>query len=741
MRLTLATLVAVGIVIVAPASRGDDAPKVVRAPAAPARAPRGVAKAPEASAPAEREVAEVRVLASKADSLPRVPGAGTVVTGKEIGRAEPVTMEEVLRRVPGVVVRQDYAGGSRLDVSIRGVDAGRSRRVLVLEDGIPIALNPYSEPDLYHAPAVEWLRGVEVVKGSGNVLFGPQTLAGTLNLLTTLPPDKPTARADLDVGTYGYSRALASYGDALGESRYVVQALHRSGDGFRLQPFSSTDGMMKLAIPTWKDGEAMVKLQIRRETAASDDVGLTRAMWASDPRRPTLKPDDELTFERYAASITHKQRLDEDTKLLTLLYAYRTTREWRRQDYTRSPIAGVPYTRIAGFGDEPGGALYFGAGNTVLHRQYDVAGVEPRLEHRFTTGLVAHTVDVGGRVLRETADSAQRAGTTTTTYDGASQYVEARGTTGLGAYVQDRIAFRPDLLVTPGVRLEHARYERAILRQDLGRGPEDIDVRGTKEATGIVPGVGIVYGQKRAHVFGGLHVGYAPPRFTSAVSPRGVPSTVRGDRSINYELGGRARAARWLDLEGTGFLSNFQNQVIANTEPGAEVTLVDAGATRLVGAEAMTRARVATLVKLPFELDVGARYTLARATFASGPYAGNALPYAPLHAASANVDVEHDTGLGGQVAWSVLGSQYTDVANTVAEDVTGRIGRVGARHIVDATLHYRYKPAAITFRLTVKNALDATYVAARRPEGIFPGPYRQVLLGVAWQWEGAARER
>ncbi|MCA9299553.1 MAG: TonB-dependent receptor, partial [Phycisphaerales bacterium] len=451
-----------------------------------------------------------------------------IVTGKEIRRAQPVRIEEVLRRVPGVVVRQSYAGGSRLDVSIRGVDGGRSRRVLILEDGIPISLNPYSEPDLYHAPAVEWLRGVEVVKGSGNILFGPQTLAGTLNLLTTLPPDKPTARADLDVGTYGYTRALASYGDALGDARYVVQALHRSGDGFRVQPFSSTDGMMKVAIPTWKDGEAMIKLQVRRETASSDDVGLTSAMWARDPRRPTLKPDDELVFERYAASITHKQRMDDDTKLTTLAYAYRTGRKWRRQDYTRSPVPGVAYERIAGDLGVQDGSLYFGSGNTVLDRTYDVMGVEPRLEHRFATDFVGHTVDVGGRVLYETADSAQRAGTTTTTYGGASQYAEARGTTGMGAYIQDRIAFRPDLLVTPGIRLEHARYARTILRQDLGSGPQDIDVRGTRDATGIIPGVGMIYGKKRAHVFGGLHAGYAPPRFTNAINANGFASNVKG---------------------------------------------------------------------------------------------------------------------------------------------------------------------------------------------------------------------
>jgi hypothetical protein len=62
------------------------------------------------------------------------------------------------------------------------------------------------------------------------------------------------------------------------------------------------------------------------------------------------------------------------------------------------------------------------------------------------------------------------------------------------------------------------------------------------------------------------------------------------------------------------------------------------------------------------------------------------------------------------------------------------------RHIVDATIHYRHKPSGLMFRLTAKNLLDADYIIARRPEGIFPGPYRQILIGVRWDWEGAARD-
>ncbi|MEA2746421.1 MAG: Fe(3+) dicitrate transport protein, partial [Myxococcales bacterium] len=55
--------------------------------------------------------------------------------------------------------------------------------------------------------------------------------------------------------------------------------------------------------------------------------------------------------------------------------------------------------------------------------------------------------------------------------------------------------------------------------------------------------------------------------------------------------------------------------------------------------------------------------------------------------------------------------------------------------IIDATAHYRHKPSGITLRLTAKNLLDTTYIQARRPNGIFPGPFRQIFLGLRWEWE------
>ena len=696
--------------------------------------PSGVgADAPPPAAKAA-EIPEVSVIGDRADAVQKTPGSTFLIGAKDLKAADPVDIAEMLRRIPGVTsARQDYGGGSRLDISIRGLDPGRSRRILMLEDGIPLSLNPYSEPDMYFGPAIERYRAIEVVKGSGNILFGPQTLAGTINFVTILPPERQSVVVDLDAGNYGYVRGLARYGDTIGDARYVVQVVERRGDGFRNQNFNTLDTLGKVIVPTGKDGQLVVRLSYHRDESASEDLGLTPGMWRIDPRRTTLIPADHSILNRYDAALIHEQTFSAQTKITSLVYAYETDRIWRRQDFTRAPQAGESYDTIVGDPTTPGAAVYLKNTNVVLDRWYTVMGFEPRAQHRMKTAGVGHTFEVGGRVLRELAHYQQRAGTYPESFAGANNSEEKHSGTAFSGYVQDRMAFTDKLLVTPGVRYEHFESNRTILRQ----GNADTFQSGDQAVNGLVPGIGILYGTKVASIFGGVHLGFAPPRIANAISPKGVPTEVHAEQSVDYELGTRMNPVKWLRFEGTGFLSNFSNQVVSTNAGtgGADTALSDAGATNILGVETSGTLAIHKILDVPTLIEIGGQYTFSRATFRYGTNAGNLLPYAPEHSASAHFDVEHRAGFGGQLAYAYVGKQFVDAANTRAEDIAGLLGLIDPWHIVDATVHYRHKPSGITLRLTAKNLLDTTYIQARRPNGIFPGPFRQIFLGVRWEWE------
>ena len=87
-----------------------------------------------------------------------------------------------------------------------------------------------------------------------------------------------------------------------------------------------------------------------------------------------------------------------------------------------------------------------------------------------------------------------------------------------------------------------------------------------------------------------------------------------------------------------------------------------------------------------------------------------------------------------RLAYRFVGPQFSEEANIVAEDITGRIGRIDSYAVADATIHYRHRPSGLTFRITGKNLFDSDFVVARRPEGIFTGGYQQFLFGIRWDY-------
>ncbi len=701
-------------------------------------ATRALAQDP-APAPKKEETPEVRVIGDKADSLQKIPGSGTLITHKEIERAQPQNAAEMLRRVPGFNVSEQQGGGLRLDLGVHGLDPGRARNVLILEDGIPMAINPYSEADMYTMPQIERMRGIEVVKGSGSVLFGPQTIGGVVNFLTLAPPSSEMSAVELDGGQRGFLKVLALHGDSVGSARYIVQAFHTKGDGFRDESFNTTDVMGKVAFETGANGEATVKLAFHDDATRSDDVGLTREMFKANREQGTLAPADHIDQQRYDASLTHEQRIGSRTVLKTLLYAYETKRIWNREDYDRANVPGVSYDHVAGDTAFPNGGIYFRSTNTILDRNYDVAAIEPKLQTRGETGDVGHTLDVGTRVLTETAHYRQLSGDTPSAQTGTLDYEFEHHTYAFAAYAQDRLKFRDWLLVTPGIRYEYADLQSTLLRQPGATGTTNVNVPSNGTAGGLIPGVGMTAGTPELHAFGGMFVGYAPPRITTPINPKGgAVGQLDSEKSINYEIGARFTKRKKFHAELSGFLLDFSAQNVQTGAVGgaSSLALFNAGATRHYGVEGEARLDLGNLLSLGgTALELGERFTFARAVFAQGTYKGNILPYSPSAVLVTTLAAGHALGpgnIGGELGWFYQSEEFTDPNDTRAEDVTGRTGVIGARHVFDLSARYKHTRSGLTLKLSAKSFTNDIYVAERMPEGIHAGGFRQIILGLRW---------
>jgi len=691
-----------------------------------------------ASAPAQEktpsEPIEVSVIGESDDALQRVPGSRTLLNAKEVERTAPVTTAELLRRITSLNVSSEDVHGLRLNIGLRGLDPTRSRSILILEDGVPIAINPYAEPDLYYSTPLGRIRAIELLKGSGAVLFGPQTIGGVINFLTIAPPDKREAASTLELGDYGFFHGSARYGDAYESARFVMMADFRRADGPRDIGFRAVDLMAKAAFATGPRSELQLKVAAYDEISQSTYIGLTRDMFEADPKHPTIAPDDEFHVRRLDVSLTHRHRFDEETELRTLAYGYLTNRTWRRQRYDRAPVDGVDYIRVEGDPDSLLGGIFFRNESMIRDRHYQVAGVEPVLETRIDAGGVRQTLTVGVRGHVEFGQREQRGTDFVTSDAGDTEISETQRTLALAAYAQDRIAFRDWLLVTPGVRFEYANMQRGTLRELNEAGvPVDLDIEGNSATAAVIPGIGIVVGTPDINGFGGVHVGYAPPRVSSAISADGRDQELSAERSTNYEAGLRGRPAKGIALEGTGFLMVFQNQIVPGTlSSGAQSELVNGGSTIHRGAEASSTFEFGRLAKWGFDLDLSLRYTYALATYREGAFADNELPYAPQHHGSTSLAFEHPIGIGAQASWSFTGPQFTDEVNTELSDASGRVGEIPFVSALDLGAHYTYAPWGLTASLNVKNVIGDVHIETRRPDGIHTGGFRQIIGGLKW---------
>lgn len=97
----------------------------------------------------QQDMPQIEVIGQPA-RLVRIPGSATVIRAEALVRTQPVSGNEVLRKVAGIHAVEEEGIGMRANIGIRGLDPNRSRTILVMEDGVPVSLAPYGEPELYY---------------------------------------------------------------------------------------------------------------------------------------------------------------------------------------------------------------------------------------------------------------------------------------------------------------------------------------------------------------------------------------------------------------------------------------------------------------------------------------------------------------------------------------------------------------------------------------------------------------
>lgn len=105
----------------------------------------------------------------------------TTITQEQIQSINPSTFDEILRYVPGIVIRQNSAG-KLTSLSMRG---GNSGSTMILIDGNPLsdASGISNDIDLSSIP-VDNIEKIEIVKGPLSASLGASAINGAINIIT-----------------------------------------------------------------------------------------------------------------------------------------------------------------------------------------------------------------------------------------------------------------------------------------------------------------------------------------------------------------------------------------------------------------------------------------------------------------------------------------------------------------------------------------------------------------------------
>ncbi len=667
------------------------------------------------------------------ERLPAIGGAADTVGEAALTTSRPFTVNEALRRVPGLHVRDEEGFGLRPNIGLRGLNPTRATKVTLLEDGLPLAYAPYGDNASYYHPPIDRFAGFEVLKGAHTLLFGPQTIGGVVNYLTPDAPRTPGGFLQLAAGNRAYFNGHLQ----LGGHGALLDYTHKEGQGSRDNLDHAIDDLnLKYTFQLGDRHTLTLRGNYYTEDSTVTYSGLTQAEFDRLGARYNPFKNDTFDIARTGLSLTHRLTLAGGASLATSAYSFAFDRDWWRQSSNSQDgqhgagalsytIDGVTATflqhRLAGRRVDPDTQFPNVQGRL---RAYDTLG----LETRFIQPTRAGEFQTGLKLQREEQARLQVNGASPTARTGTlaeNNYRDTRAWSAFAAHRFDLGAFA----LTPIVRHESVEAER------LNR---LANVTGATDLNRFLPGLGATWRTgEHTTVFASVHRGFAPPRVEDLIGGTGTVTDVDAEKSLNSELGLRAELRPGLSLQAALFRQDFDNLIAVGSIAG--------GGTPLSQGEALFQGlELGLTVSLPEGFRGRLAYTrlftarqetpflnVATKLAIPGSAAGLRQPYAPADTFTTALGWVRNA-FDGELEAQYVGPHFSDFANTAAPTADGQRGRIASALVWNATLNYRAN-ARFTLYLTAKNLTDKTHITDRT-RGIQVGQPRLLQAGTRFSF-------
>jgi iron complex outermembrane receptor protein len=598
-----------------------------------------------------------------------------VITRQEIERSTATSVIELLSHQAGIQVR-DSTGGPDLQIDIRGFGQTGDLNTAVLIDGQRFN-DIDTSPVKWSSIPLSAVERIEILPGSGAVLYGSGATGGVINIVTRRPrAGERSAEAQAGAGSYGATdlqAALTLGGENIGMR--VNATDYRSGN-YRVNNQLAQRNLLADLRTLGRDGHVYAKLGFDQQDLRNPGQR-TLAELALD-RRGTVTPLDFSSREG--------ARVDLGGNLTVGAAEFAANLAYRTQE-TRA---------------------FFSTFASEVNNGTDSVALSPRARLAHRLGGFAHTL-VGGVDLEEGNLDRNVSGAFFAGRTKARQQKQ-------GAYLQNNSMLGNGWLVTVGARAQQAE----TMLDDPATSPAPLRKTHRPHASELA--LRHQFSAALA-VYGKLGRSFRLPsveeiNFTT-------PSVLEPQTSRDKEIGTEYRTAE-ARARVSLYRIDLENEIAFNPILFDNINL---SPTRREGLEIESVARISGSV------DLFANYAHVLARFRSGVYggvnlAGNAVPLVPRNALT--VGGSWLTGPKSRLAATIryVGEQrfINDEANLLALEIP-------AYTTVDLKLVHQ--AGRWHFEAGVKNLLDEKYYTQGgvNPAGVirvFPAPERNGFISARY---------
>jgi Fe(3+) dicitrate transport protein len=686
-------------------------------------------------------------------------GSASYISEEDLKKFSYTNINRVLQTVPGINIYEEDGFGLRPNISLRGTSPERSAKINLMEDGILIAPAPYSAPAAYYFPTIGRMQAIEVLKGSSQIQYGPNTTGGAINMISSQIPNRFSGRASIASGNYGSRNTQLVIGDSFKNFGFVTDYFNYNSDGFKNLDgggntgFDKSDYLAKFRVNSNLDAKTYqsltFKIQYSEEEANETYLGLTDEDFEENPyRRYRASSKDVMNAEHQQYQLTHFIQVSPSINISTTGYLNKFKRNWYKLDDVNldervsiGKILSAPqdypleFQTILGNENTQNDVMGIKANN----RTYTSNGVQSIAKLRWDSDWL-QTLEAGIRYHEDDEDRFQWVDRyafqnqeliRTTVAEKGTNANRISSAKALAAHLLYTVKYE-NLTLTPGLRYENITLTRMDYgTNDPNRTGQDLAIR--KNSVDVwIPGIGVNYRfNNYVSVFGGIHKGFSPPSNTPGQN---------AEESINYELGSRF-GFKGLSGEIVGFYNDYQNLLgsdLAATGGTGSLDQFNAGEVRVSGIELSLNYNLLQNTSKKYKLPISISYTFTDTEFLTSFESnediyglvtkGDEIPYIAKNQLNARLGLQH------QRFEVNLNSRYTSAFRTQAG--SGPIPenfKVDSNFIVDLSALY-FIDKNITLSSNIMNLFNSKYAVSRVPAGLRPGHPFGISFGLAYEF-------